>query len=192
MIELQAVVRIAFAEWRMHRLAGMETAAIDKELGDQSGNFAKMYGDNGDNFLREMLAFQAVGEKQNGIPLFQRYQAYLERSFARAMKAYFHLRTKSDLLNELPASVSLQAQPAAGAEVQTPPEKQAEPPNELPTAAEPARQEEASSPATTVKTAEKPNELSPAAESPATNAYTDSQQQTGPTLGTHRSTSNRS
>src|SRR5688572_15902463 len=104
-IELVAVNRIAFAQWRMHRLWAMETAAIDKEMDDQSQAYEARYGDGGDGFLRSMLAFEAFAAKENGAGLMHRYQGHLERGYTRAFKAFIDLRTKTKLLNELEAAV---------------------------------------------------------------------------------------
>src|SRR5688572_7525620 len=109
-IELVAVNRIAFAVWRMHRLWAMETAAIDKEMDDQSADYEARYGDGGDGFLRSMLAFEAFAAKENGAGLMHRYQGHLERCYTRAFKAFIDLRTKTKLLNELEAAAE-QTQP---------------------------------------------------------------------------------
>jgi hypothetical protein len=51
-----------------------------------------------------MLAFEAFGAKENGAGLMHRYQAHLERCYARAFKAFMDLRTKMKFLNELEAN----------------------------------------------------------------------------------------
>lgn len=79
----------------------MGTAAIDKEMDDQGFSFNARYGDDGDPFLRGMLAFEALAAKENGAGLMQRYQGHLERSYTRAFKAFIDLRTRTKLLNEL-------------------------------------------------------------------------------------------
>jgi hypothetical protein len=100
-LELLAVNRIAFAQWRMHRLWAMETAAIDKEMDDQAPAFDARYGADADPFLRGMLAFEAFAAKENGAGLMHRYQGHLERCYARAFKSFMDLRTKTKLLKEL-------------------------------------------------------------------------------------------
>jgi hypothetical protein len=100
-LELLAVNRIAFAQWRMHRLWAMETAAIDKEMDDQAPAFDARYGADADPFLRGMLAFEAFAAKENGAGLMHRYQGHLERCYARAFESFMDLRTKTKLLNEL-------------------------------------------------------------------------------------------
>jgi hypothetical protein len=86
----------------MHRLWAMETAAIDKEMDDQSQAYEARYGDGGDGFLRSILAFEAFAAKENGAGLMHRYQGHLERCYTRAFKAFMDLRTK--LPNEQPVS----------------------------------------------------------------------------------------
>jgi hypothetical protein len=155
-LELLAVNRIAFAQWRMHRLWAMETAAIDKEMDDQAPGFDDRYGADADPFLRGMLAFEAFAAKENGASLMHRYQGHLERCYARAFKSFMDLRTKTKLLKELeeqehvePSIVHIESE---------------------------ASQQEQKQQVTDQEKAENaklPNEQPSPAADPATNAYTD-------------------
>src|SRR5688572_24380322 len=104
-LELLAVNRIAFAQWRMHRLWAIETAAIDKEMDDQFPAYEAKYGENGgDGFLRTLLGFEAFAAKEHGAGLMHRYQAHIERCYARAFKSFMDLRDKTKFPNEPVAS----------------------------------------------------------------------------------------
>ena len=92
----------------MCRLWAIETAAIDKEMDDQVPAYEARYGENGgDGFLRQLLGFEAFAAKEHGAELMHRYQAHLERCYARATKAFFDLRDKTKFPNQPVATDSV-------------------------------------------------------------------------------------
>ena len=85
-VEHGLVEEIAFASWKLRRLARVETGLFDIAMETQAADLAKQFR-TPDESIRTACAFEYLAEGRRSIALLTRYQAQIERSRERAIKA---------------------------------------------------------------------------------------------------------
>jgi hypothetical protein len=99
--EQRLVDKIASARWRLDRIIASETAILAHEMDAQGDAFNAMYVEP-DEYVRTAVAFQELADKSKALELLQRYEAHLERSYQRSVKALFDLRAQLQMPENQP------------------------------------------------------------------------------------------
>ena len=82
-VELELVVEMVNARWRLRRSLSIETAMIDLQMDDQEDDIAKDRG-KVDELVRVAIAFKSLAEGR-GLDLLGRYEARSRRHYEKAL-----------------------------------------------------------------------------------------------------------
>ncbi len=90
-IEVDLIVDIVAARWRLLRMWRYETAMLDIEVDSQTPDFEKRF-EKHDDDMRGGAAFSALAEKSNGLSTALRYDIHLSRTYRRSLRELYRLR----------------------------------------------------------------------------------------------------
>jgi hypothetical protein len=89
-IEMHFVLEMVNAKWRQHRLCNIESALFDQHMDRQKAQ-SDTAGDSGNASAEHALAFEALSESA-ALPLLNRMESRLERTYCRALSNLLHLQ----------------------------------------------------------------------------------------------------
>jgi hypothetical protein len=85
-LEMELVLEIASARWRLRRLWTIETAMFDAEMDRQDERLRREF-HSFDEPTRQAEAFTALAESNRGLSLLTRYETRLRRAYERAVES---------------------------------------------------------------------------------------------------------
>lgn len=90
-VELEILMEMVAARWRLRRTWSIETAMIDLEMDDQEDDIAKDRGEI-DEVVRIAIAFKSLAEGK-GLSLLSRYETRLRRLYEKSAADLRHLQS---------------------------------------------------------------------------------------------------
>src|SRR5260370_4583144 len=92
MIEMECIYDMVGAKWRLRRMLSVESDIFDMQMNQQKPTVDQRPGFTESS--RTAIAFDALANDGNTIPLLIRYQAHLPRTFANALQNFMLLKTQ--------------------------------------------------------------------------------------------------
>jgi hypothetical protein len=89
-VEMHFVLEMVNAKWRQRRLCNIESALFDQRMDRQKGE-SDAAGDSCNASAEHALAFEALSESA-ALPLLNRMESRLERTYSRALSNLLHLQ----------------------------------------------------------------------------------------------------